>query len=161
MITTNNETLYNKLLQLRSHGMVYQGNEKLIDNHGGWYMEMQSLGYNYRLPDILCALGASQLDRAEEGVDIRRSIAAKYDQAFRGTKIKIHTPKEGIGHAYHLYVIEVENKNLKNVEKTLKKNNIFYENIGFTQKNFFEIEGEMRIEVKELFKINNEWYNNY
>ena len=59
------------------------------------------------------------------------------------------------------YVIEVENKNLKNVEKTLKKNNIFYENIGFTQKNFFEIEGEMRIEVKELFKINNEWYNNY
>ena len=68
MITTNDKNLYEKLLQLRSHGMIYQGNDKLIENHGGWYMELQDLGYNYRMPDILCALGITQLSRAEAGI---------------------------------------------------------------------------------------------
>ena len=59
------------------------------------------------------------------------------------------------------YIIEIEKKNLVNVEKILKENNIFYEIVGFTQYNFFEIEGELKISIKDLFKINNEWYNNY
>ena len=59
------------------------------------------------------------------------------------------------------YIIEVEPNKLPQVEKILKDNNIFYENIGFTQKEYFEIEGELKISTKDLFKINNEWYNNY
>jgi phosphoribosylformylglycinamidine synthase len=59
------------------------------------------------------------------------------------------------------YIIEIEQKNLIEVEKNLKENNVFYENIGFTQSNFFEIEDELKINIKDLFKINNEWYNNY
>jgi phosphoribosylformylglycinamidine synthase len=59
------------------------------------------------------------------------------------------------------YIIEVDNKNLSNVEKNLKLNNVFFEKIGFTQKDYFEIEGELKISNKELFKINNTWYNNY
>ncbi len=59
------------------------------------------------------------------------------------------------------YVIEVETNNLLKVEKILKENNIYYENIGFTQKEIFEIEGELKISNKELFKINNEWYKKY
>ena len=59
------------------------------------------------------------------------------------------------------YVIEVEQKNIKEVENLLKKNNIFFEIIGNTQKNFFEISGEMKIHIKELSKINNKWYNNF
>ena len=47
------------------------------------------------------------------------------------------------------------------VEKVLNDNNIYYENIGFTQKDVFEIESELKINIKDLFKINNEWYNNY
>lgn len=110
MVTTNDEALYTKLLQLRSHGMVYQGNSQLNENHGGWYMELQELGYNYRMPDILCALGISQLSRADEGMERRRAIAKEYDEAFKNTIIKTHVPPEGIGHAYHLYVIEVTNR---------------------------------------------------
>ncbi|HKK74713.1 MAG TPA: UDP-4-amino-4,6-dideoxy-N-acetyl-beta-L-altrosamine transaminase [Saprospiraceae bacterium] len=110
MVTTNDEELYHKIKQLRTHGMVYQGDERLQENHGRWYMELQELGYNYRIPDILCALGISQLDRAEAGIQRRRAIAQKYDEAFRNTQIGIHQPAQGIGHAYHLYVIEVDNR---------------------------------------------------
>jgi len=59
------------------------------------------------------------------------------------------------------YIVEIDNIKLPEVEKILKKNNIYYENIGFTQKEYFEIEGEFKISNKDLFKINNEWYNNY
>ena len=59
------------------------------------------------------------------------------------------------------YILEVTNENIINVEKILNDNNIFYENIGSTQKDYFEIDKEMKIDVKELYKINNQWYNNY
>jgi UDP-4-amino-4,6-dideoxy-N-acetyl-beta-L-altrosamine transaminase len=110
MITTNNEKLYNKLLKYRSHGMVYQGNPDLIENHGGWYMEMQELGYNYRLTDFQAALGISQLSRADEGIKRRQAIAKRYDEAFKNTKVKTIDVKEGYSHAYHLYIIQVENR---------------------------------------------------
>jgi phosphoribosylformylglycinamidine synthase len=59
------------------------------------------------------------------------------------------------------YIIEIEAHDLPKVEKVLKDNNIYYENIGITQKEYFEIEGELKISNKDLFKINNEWYNSY
>ena len=59
------------------------------------------------------------------------------------------------------YIVEVEQKKLSTVEKILKDSNIHYENIGLTQKNFFEIEDEMKIDIAELYKINNKWYNNF
>lgn len=110
MITTNDHQKYLKLKQLRSHGMVYQGDDRLQENHGGWYMELQELGYNYRIPDILCALGISQLEKANEGIIRRREIAKKYDVAFQ-TKITTRSIcNDHIGHAYHLYIIEVEDR---------------------------------------------------
>ncbi len=123
MVTTNDKALYQKLLQLRSHGMIYQGNPNLIENHGRWYMELQDLGYNYRIPDILCALGISQLSRADEGLTRRKEIAKKYDQAFENTLVQTHIPSSGVGHAYHLYVIEVENR--KKLYNTLRKEGIY------------------------------------
>ncbi len=57
------------------------------------------------------------------------------------------------------YVVEIDQKNLKKTEEILKKNNIYYEKIGATQKDFFEISGEMKINIKDLSKINNKWYN--
>ncbi len=109
MITTNRKDLYDELLTLRTHGIT-KDPKKLQENHGGWYMEMQILGYNYRIPDILCALGSSQLDRAVKKLEIRRKIAKKYDKAFEGTKIKTIIPPNEVGHAYHLYVIQIENR---------------------------------------------------
>ncbi len=59
------------------------------------------------------------------------------------------------------YLLEVDRENLNKVEKILKENNVYYENIGATQKTFFEIEKEIKITVKELYKINNQWYKDY
>ena len=123
MITTNDENLYQKLLQLRSHGMVYQGNDKLIENHGGWYMEMQELGFNYRLSDIQAALGTSQLTKAEERIKRRNEIAAIYNKAFEGTGVEILSLPANVYHAYHLYIIQVNDR--KKLYDELRKNKIF------------------------------------
>ncbi|MFN5885021.1 MAG: aminotransferase class I/II-fold pyridoxal phosphate-dependent enzyme, partial [Bacteroidota bacterium] len=82
MITTNNEQLYKKLLLLRTHGIT-KDPALMHENHGGWYYEMQDLGYNYRLTDFQAALGTSQLKRADEGLTRRRQIATAYQQAFQ------------------------------------------------------------------------------
>jgi UDP-4-amino-4,6-dideoxy-N-acetyl-beta-L-altrosamine transaminase len=123
MITTNSEDLYKKLLRLRSHGMVYQGSNDLIENHGGWYMEMQELGYNYRLSDINAALGVSQLQRAEEGLVRRHTIAKRYDESFANTSIQTIKGQEGSFHAYHLYIIQIKNR--KGLYDYLRANNVF------------------------------------
>ena len=59
------------------------------------------------------------------------------------------------------YVLEIDNKNIQKVEKLLKENNIYYEYIGKTQEKIFEIVGEMKLDVNDLFKVNNQWYNSY
>ena len=59
------------------------------------------------------------------------------------------------------YVLEIDEKNLTSVEKILKSGSIYYEIIGKTQENFFEIENEMKIDTNVLYKANNQWYNNY
>jgi dTDP-4-amino-4,6-dideoxygalactose transaminase len=73
-------------------------------------MELQELGYNYRMPDVLCNLGISQLKRAEEGLEKRQVIAKRYDKAFAGTKVKVIIPPANVSHAYHLYVIQIEDR---------------------------------------------------
>lgn len=109
MITTNNKALYEKLLLLRTHGIT-KDPSLLHENHGGWYYEMQALGYNYRLSDINAALGISQLKRADEGLEKRKAIAKKYDEAFANSGVEIIKPAEGFSHAYHLYVVQVKDR---------------------------------------------------
>lgn len=124
MITTKSKEHYIKLKQLRSHGMVYQGDDRLTQNHGKWYMELQDLGYNYRIPDILCALGITQLAKADAGLAKRKAIAKRYDEAFSTMKgIKTHVPDSGAHHAYHLYVIEVEDR--KGLYDNLREHGIY------------------------------------
>ena len=109
MITTNDKALYEKLQILKTHGITRR-QDLMQENHGGWYYEMVDLGHNFRIPDILCALGISQLDKADAGISRRRAIAKKYDKAFEGLGISNLQPTKGIGHAYHLYVISVNNR---------------------------------------------------
>ena len=82
--------------------------------------------------------------------------------------IKIQKPKKltnltgyFFGEDQGRYVIEIDPSNLDKVVKLLNENNIYHDNLGVTQKEFFEIEDEMKISNKELFKVNNHWYNNY
>jgi UDP-4-amino-4,6-dideoxy-N-acetyl-beta-L-altrosamine transaminase len=131
MITTNDEELYNKLLRLRTHGIVknndlYQNSIEFAggkDEYPGWYMEMQELGYNYRITDFQATLGNSQLKRADSGLQRRREIADYYFEEFKNrTFIK---GQSGVvkGHAYHLYVIEVDDR--LGLYNYLRENNIF------------------------------------
>lgn len=122
MITTNNKDLYDRLILLRTHGIT-KDPKLMHENHGGWYYEMQELGYNYRLSDINAALGVSQLKRADENLQKRKAIAKKYDEAFADTNIQLIQPENGFSHAYHLYIIQVENR--KGLYDYLKRYNVF------------------------------------
>jgi len=121
MITTNDVSLYKRLLLTRTHGIT-KNFDIFDENHGNWYYEMQELGYNYRLTDIHASLGISQLKRADTSLKRRKEIAATYYQAFNNkTFIK---GQSGLiqGHAYHLYIIEVYDR--KGLYDYLHKNNI-------------------------------------
>jgi UDP-4-amino-4,6-dideoxy-N-acetyl-beta-L-altrosamine transaminase len=122
MITTNDENIYQKLLQLRTHGIT-KDPDLLTENHGGWYYEMQELGYNYRLTDIQAALGTSQLQRAGEGLKRRKEIAKKYSQDFENKPFILDQSGLVEGHAYHLYIIEVDNR--KELYEYLRANNVY------------------------------------
>jgi UDP-4-amino-4,6-dideoxy-N-acetyl-beta-L-altrosamine transaminase len=106
--------------------------KQILENkYPGWYMEMQMLGYNYRLTDFQAALGISQLKRAEAGIASRREIALKYDEAFADfsniTCLQKNTnnfnPIINNGHAYHLYIIEVNDR--LGLYNYLRENQIF------------------------------------
>jgi UDP-4-amino-4,6-dideoxy-N-acetyl-beta-L-altrosamine transaminase len=121
MITTNRKDLYDKLLLLRTHGIT-KDPTLLQQNDGGWYYEMQTLGYNYRMPDMLTALGISQLQRANGGLARRRQIAARYDEAFAALPA-MQPLGTAPGHAYHLYVIQVADR--KGLYDFLRSKQIF------------------------------------
>jgi UDP-4-amino-4,6-dideoxy-N-acetyl-beta-L-altrosamine transaminase len=122
MITTNRKDLYDRLLLLRTHGIT-KDPALMKKNDGGWYMEMQELGYNYRLSDMQAALGISQLKRAEEGLQRRKAIAAKYDAAFKGSSLTLPNTEAGLGHAFHLYIIKTKRR--KELYEYLKTQQIF------------------------------------
>ena len=110
MATTNNTELYKKLCHYRTHGIT-KDLALLNKNDGGWYYEMQDLGFNYRLTDFQAALGVTQLARADKGLERRNEIAAKYDEAFKGvSEIKTPYRAKDIFHAFHLYIIQVPDR---------------------------------------------------
>ena len=119
MVTTNSEELYKKLSSLRTHGIT---KENMLENHGGWFYEMQELGFNYRLTDIQSALGISQLAKNDLGVKRRNEIAENYKKAFED-KIKYQNLPENTLNAHHLFVIEVKDR--KGLYDFLRTHQIF------------------------------------
>lgn len=120
MITTNDEKLYQRLLLFRSHGITRE-EELLSENQGAWYYEQVELGYNYRITDIGCALGNSQLNKLDGFIERRREIAKRYDEAFADCD-GIKTPKQlpGCDSGWHLYMIQVLKKDRKKVFNKLR-----------------------------------------
>lgn len=121
LVSTNNTEYFHQLNRLRSHGITkgddiyvngkdFANAEPNEDTYPGWYMEMQYLGFNYRITDIQAALGNSQLKLANERLLRRRIIAKKYDQAFSTKEYILGHSQYHDGHAYHLYVIEVKDR---------------------------------------------------
>lgn len=121
MILTDSKEYYEALLMFRSHGIT-RDKQKLTKNDGPWYYEQLDLGYNYRITDIQCALGISQLKRLDKFVEKRRSLAFRYDKAFADLEnIVTPTQRKGCHNSYHLYVIQVKNKDRRQVFDALHK----------------------------------------
>ena len=120
MVTTNNKELYEKLLLYRTHGIT-RDSELMSKNDGAWYYEQIDLGYNYRITDVQCALGISQMKRLDEFVSKRRELVARYNKAFENVD-EIITPYqlEGCNNSYHLYVIRLNTMDRKEVFDKLR-----------------------------------------
>lgn len=146
MIVTDNEELYRKLVLYRSHGitrdndMMQQYEDQLwqstdpalqeaadmlrgdVMNPGGWYYQQLELGYNYRITDISCALGASQMDKLDHFLERRRQIAKKYDEAFADIpQIKTPWQQEGCQSGWHLYMIQTMERSRREVFDGLRQ----------------------------------------
>lgn len=107
MIMTDNEELYQRLLLFRSHGIT-RDSSLLKKNDGPWYYEQQFLGYNYRMTDIQCALGISQMKKLDRFLTRRRELVQRYNEAF-ADYADIITPYqlERTNSGWHLYIIQV------------------------------------------------------
>jgi perosamine synthetase len=106
MIVTDDAKLDSRARLFRNHGI--QTNYKQRDQQGTWFYEMLELGYNYRITDIQCALGISQLKKLPDFLKIRHKIASRYDDAFNLIpEIQPLTILKDVFHAYHLYVIKL------------------------------------------------------
>lgn len=102
MVLTNNKNFYEKLKIFRSHGMVKKS------EMGKWYYEIKEPAFNYRITDIQCALGLSQLKKIDRFIKRRREIVAIYNKAFKDIKeIITPTEKDYVKSAWHLYPIQV------------------------------------------------------
>ncbi len=89
------------------------------------------------------------------------TINSKYGAKILKPKKLTNLFKYFFGEDQARYVVEVENNNLSKVKKVFEEGNVYFEEIGITQEDMFEIEGELNISTKELFEINNQWYNNF
>ncbi len=106
MVLTRSEELAKSLRLFRTHGITKEEADFLYPSHGPWYYEMQELGWNYRLTDMQCALGISQMQRLDSFVQRRREIAELYQGLFLDME-EVFCPPSSEGHAWHLYTLWV------------------------------------------------------
>ena len=161
MITTNDEQTYRKLLRLRSHGVNKLDDPFLVTtqsttngHNNPWYYEMQTLGFNFRITDIQCALALSQFKKLDTFISRRRALVRAYDEAFSGME-NIHPAQPGDRNdsGHHLYVVRINFKAIKRSRaefmEALKERQIgsqvhyipvpahpYYRNLGFKPEDY-------------------------
>lgn len=107
MVVTNNEELYKRLVLFRSHGIT-RNEAMMTENQGGWYYQQLELGFNYRITDISCALGSSQMEKLDGFIAKRKAIADRYNKAFQDVEgLTIPYQLVGCESGWHLYMIYV------------------------------------------------------
>lgn len=108
MVLTDDDTLAQRLRRFRSHGMT-KDPAALTRTEGPWYYEMHEIGWNYRLPDMNCALALSQLTKLDRFIDRRRAIAARYRQALaRLPHVQLPAVESPDRSAWHIYSLHVD-----------------------------------------------------
>jgi UDP-4-amino-4,6-dideoxy-N-acetyl-beta-L-altrosamine transaminase len=130
-ILTNRKDLYEECLALRNHGVIKETEKfcnplRVTDERGAWYYEMQMLGFNYRITDIQCALGISQLKRLKDFLVRRREIAQWYNTMLSAVE-EIELPKERAQYksAWHLYTVRLKDAQRRRpIFEALRKRNI-------------------------------------
>lgn len=108
LVTTNDEEVYQALLRLRTHGIT-RGPALLHDkDQGSWYFEQVDLGYHYRITDLQCALGTSQMDRLDDYVGRRQELAERYTQKLKHLPLQLPTVLDDCESSWHLYVVLID-----------------------------------------------------
>ena len=106
MVTTDEPNLAERMRQFRNHGISSDHRQRA--QAGAWFYEMEELGYNYRLSDIHCALGISQLGKLPGWLKRRREIAAAYDEVLAASSCyEPLSARAEIEHARHIYVVKL------------------------------------------------------
>ncbi len=124
MVTTDSRELYERLCLFRSHGITRDG-KRMARNDGPWFYQQVDLGFNYRITDIQCALGISQMKKLDSFLCRRRELVKQYNEAFAGCT-DIITPYQlpQTNSGWHLYIIQVKNHNRRRVFEKLRENGI-------------------------------------
>lgn len=154
---TNKKKIYEKLLMLRSHGIIKDPNLMSGKIDGEWYYQQIDLGFNYRLTDIQASLGISQLKRVDEFVKKRNKIALYYNKHLSNLPLKLPFVKKQNYSSFHLYIIRIDRSLVKTSHKdffsNLRKNKIgvnlhyipihyhpYFKKLGFKKGQFPEAE---------------------
>ena len=155
MALTSDAELAKKMLRLRSHGITRNAGDMTHQPDGPWYYQQIDLGFNYRMTDIQAALGLSQMQRLDEFVAQRHSIANRYDQLLAGYPVMIPAKDPDNYSGLHLYIIRLQLEQIrtskKQVYESIRDQGIglnvhyipiysqpYYQRMGFEMKDFPE-----------------------
>ena len=153
MALTNDRELAKRMTLLRSHGITRDPKQMTKKPDGPWYYEQLELGFNYRMTDIHAALGLSQLERLDEFVARRNSLALLYDKALENISVQRQIIPEDTLSSRHLYLIRVSSQDHFKLFKALRHKGIgvglhympvhlqpYYRSLDFKEGNFPEAE---------------------
>lgn len=124
MIVTDNEDFYKKMVLFRSHGIT-RDDSMMTRNDGPWFYQQFDMGYNYRITDIQCALGCSQMKKLDRFLARRKEIVARYNEAFADCD-NIITPYQlsDTESGWHLYIVQVKNCDRRKVFENMREKGI-------------------------------------
>ncbi|MBL8022481.1 MAG: UDP-4-amino-4,6-dideoxy-N-acetyl-beta-L-altrosamine transaminase [Leptospirales bacterium] len=118
MVTTNSDSLYQKLIRLRTHGITRDSTQMKGESEGPWYYQQIELGYNYRITDIQAALGLSQLNHLDKFVSRRRELVNRYHSLLAHLPVVIPQGSNDHESAWHLYVVRLK---LDQIQRTRRE----------------------------------------
>lgn len=167
-VSSTNAELLNRARKFSRQGLVRNRDEFVIQTEGSWHQEVHEFGLNYRLPDVLCALGISQLTKIQEFKSIRSGLVSRYNNSLSELE-NLLTPvqRSYVDPMWHLYAVRVERNQRARIFEELRSAGIgvqvnylpahlhpVFKNLGFKygdfpiSENFYESEISLPLHVK-------------